>query len=138
MLVDDVAGMGNICLSSVLTLSLSQETRVQTCVDYVAGKPCSSPPLTLSLTQETRVQQMRVDDVAGYDLRVHTTHARPRAPPAPAPAPPPAWPPPRGLHSFTFRVNLSAFCGTRGAWGVLDRYLWRGWNGCAFGGTWGA
>ena len=31
----------------------------------------------------------------------------------------------RGLHSSTFQLNVSAFCGTRGIWGVLRGYFWR-------------
>ena len=36
----------------------------------------------------------------------------------------------RRFHSSTFWLNVSAFCGTRGAWGLFTRYLWRGWWGC--------
>ena len=36
----------------------------------------------------------------------------------------------RGLHSFTFQLNVSAFCGKRGVYGVFRGYFWRGWRGC--------
>jgi len=41
----------------------------------------------------------------------------------------PPLPAARGLHSFTFQLNVSAFCGIRGVHGVFRGYLWRGWRG---------
>jgi hypothetical protein len=41
----------------------------------------------------------------------------PHAPRRPVPPPPhpPGRPPPRGLHIYSFRLNVSAFCGAGGA-----------------------
>jgi len=36
----------------------------------------------------------------------------------------------RGFHPSTFRLNVSAFSGSRSVEGVFRGYLWRGWRGC--------
>jgi len=36
----------------------------------------------------------------------------------------------RGLHSSTFQMNVSPFCGTRGVYRVFRGYLLWGWRGC--------
>ena len=39
----------------------------------------------------------------------------------------------RGLHPSIFRLNVSVFYGTRGAYGVFTVYFWRGKRGCLGG-----